>query len=321
MKIIIIVAAVAIVILLFLLAVCAVVLNQLISLKTIRIPKFFYSLVAGNDGPNQFEQENRKAVNHFKTLPLEELELHSEGCTLRAKLLVPEKSNGILVIACHGARSSGLGEFAFEADYFYDGGFTVLMPEHRGCGISDGKFMGYGTHEAKDTLLWLDYARKRFPELSIFLLGVSMGGATVLMMSDKIPENSVKGIIADCAYTSAWEEFKYQLKVSFHLGAFPILYLCDFLCRLYAHYSFKDAAPVESVKNAKAPVLFIHGTADDFVPFYMEKELYSACGSEKKMLAVDGAVHARSYYKNSALYEKTLNDFFDEHSQKVPLSE
>ena len=94
------------------------------------------------------------------------------------------------------------------------------MPEHRGCGISDGKFMGYGTHESRDTMLWLDYAEKRFPELSIFLLGVSMGAATVLMMSDKLPENSVKGIIADCSYTSAWDEFKYQLKVSFHLALF-----------------------------------------------------------------------------------------------------
>lgn len=321
MKIVLIIIAVAIVVLLLLFAVCAVVLNQLISLKTIRIPKIFYSLVAGNDGPNQYEEENKRAVKHFETLPLEELELHSESGTLRAKLLVPEKSNGILVIACHGARSSGLGEFAFEADYFYNGGFTVLMPEHRGCGISDGKFMGYGTHESRDTMLWLDYAEKRFPELSIFLLGVSMGAATVLMMSDKIPENSVKGIIADCSYTSAWDEFKYQLKVSFHLGTFPILYICDLLCRIYAHYSFKDASPVQCVKNAKVPVLFIHGTDDDFVPFYMEKELYSACTSKKKMVAVEGAVHARSYFKNSALYEKELNDFFSENSEKILMSE
>lgn len=321
MKIFIIIVAVVAIALLLLFAVCAVVLNQLISLKTIHIPHFFYSLVAGNDEPNQFEAEELMAQRRYETLPVEQVEINSDGCTLRAKLLVPEKSNGILLIACHGARSSALGEFNFELDYFFDGGFTVLMPEHRGCGISDGKFMGYGTHESKDTMLWLDYAGKRFPKLSIFLLGVSMGGATVLMMSDKIPDNSVKGIVSDCAYTSAWDEFKYQLKTSFHLGAFPVLYICDLLCRLYAHYSFKDAAPVECVKNAKVPILFIHGTADTFVPFYMEKELYSACGSEKEILAVDGAVHARNYHKNSALYEKTLNKFFNKYSEKAQLSE
>lgn len=315
MKTLIIIVCVAAAIVLILFAICALIVNQLISLKTIPIPKFIYSLVAGNDGPNQFEEEARSAERHFKTLPLEQVKMESGGNTLRAELLLPEKSNGILLIACHGARSSGLGEFAFEADYFYGGGFTVLMPEHRGCGISDGKFMGYGTHESKDTLLWLSYAKQRFPNLQIFLLGVSMGAATVLMMSDQISPQDVKGIIADCAYTSAWDEFKYQLKTSFHLPAFPILHICDLLCRLYAHYSFKDASPVDHVKHAKVPVLFIHGKEDDFVPFYMEKELYDACGSEKTLLAVDGAVHARSYHRNSALYEKTLNLFFEKYSR------
>lgn len=304
---------------LLLIAVCAVILNQLISLKTIPIPKFIYSLVAGNDGPNQFEEEARSAERHFKTLPIESIEMDSNSCVLKAHLLIPEKSNGILIIACHGARSSGLGEFAFAADYFYNSGFTVLMPEHRGCGISGGRFMGYGTHESEDTVLWLDYAKNRFPGLDIFLLGVSMGAATVLMMSDKITKKDVKGIISDCAYTSAWDEFKYQLKTSFHLPAFPILHICDLLCRLFAHYSFKDAAPVKCVKHSAAPVLFIHGKNDDFVPFYMEKELYDACGSEKELLAVEGAVHARSYYCNSTLYEKTLNAFFDKYSSKFPV--
>lgn len=321
MKIFAIIIAVAAVLILLLFAVCAVVLNQLISFKTIHIPDFFFSRIAGNDEPNQFEAEELMAQKRHQTLNVEQVEINLNGCMLRAKLLVPEKSNGILLIACHGARSSALGEFEFELDYFYDGGFTVLMPEHRGCGISDGKFMGYGTHESKDTLLWLDYGSKRFPALSVFLLGVSMGAATVLMMSDKIPDNRVKGIISDCAYTSAWDEFKYQLKTSFHMGTFPVLYVCDFLCRIYARYSFKDASPVECVKNAKAPILFIHGTADTFVPFYMEKELYSACGSEKEILAVDGAVHARNYHKNPALYEKTLNEFFHKYSGKSLLKD
>lgn len=313
MKFLIIVLAVAAVLALILFAVCGVVFNQLIWLKTIPIPKFIYSLIAGNDGPDQYEKEVKKAEAHFKQLPLEKLRLEPDGCTLRANLLLPEKSNGILVIACHGARSSGLGEFAFMADYFYEGGFTVLMPEHRGCGISGGKFMGYGTHESRDTMLWLDYAEKRFPGFKIFLLGVSMGAATVLMMSDKIKTGGVRGIVSDCAYTSAWDEFRYQLKESFHLPAFPILHICDLYCRIFAHYSFKDASPVKCVENSKAPVLFIHGKEDDFVPFFMERQLYEACGAEKELLEVDGAVHARSYHTNSALYEKHLNAFFEKY--------
>ena len=125
------------------------------------------------------------------------------------------------------------------------------MPEHRGCGESEGKFLGYGTHESKDTFLWIDCARKRFPELDIFLLGVSMGGATVLMMSDKITDPAVKGIIADCSYTSAWDEFAYQLKNPFGLPAFPLLYIFDLYCRIICKYSLRDASPITAFAARK----------------------------------------------------------------------
>ena len=186
------------------------------------------------------------------------------------------------------------------------------MPEHRGCGESDGKFLGYGTHESKDTLLWLEYARKRFPELNIYLYGVSMGGATVLMMSDKINDPAVKGVIADCSYTSAWDEFSYQLKTSFHLPNFPMLHTCNLICRLICGYDFRDASPVKAVSNSSLPVLFIHGAADDFVPQFMQDELYAVCPTRKEKLTVDGAVHARSYYTDPAAYESAMESFIAE---------
>lgn len=308
-------AAAAAVLLLF--AVCAVVLNQLICLKTVRIPDFLFSLIAGNEQPHQSEYEiaAQKAHEYFKTLPVEEPELNAEGI-LRAKLLLPEKSNGVLLIACHGARSSAEGEFALEAEYFYKNGFTVLMPEHRGCGISCGSYMGYGTHESIDTYRWLRYAERRFPDMDIFLLGVSMGAATVLMMSDMPIENRVRGIVSDCAYTSAWNEFEYQLRVSFHLGAFPVLHICNLLCRRFAHYSFRAASPIAHLRRARVPVLFIHGTADDFVPYYMQKELYDSCPQPKELLSVEGAAHARSYFTAPRQYESALNSFISKYSSK-----
>ena len=79
MKALIIIVCVAAAIVLILFAICALIVNQLISLKTIPIPKFIYSLVAGNDGPNQFEEEARSAERHFKTLPLEQVKMESGG--------------------------------------------------------------------------------------------------------------------------------------------------------------------------------------------------------------------------------------------------
>ena len=302
------------VLIILLLLICGFTFNQIIWYKQIPLPKFIGRLIAGNESPpSDYDRDRDAALKAFADFPIEKLSLTaSNGEILRGSVITPPNTNGKLLIACHGAHSSGIGEFCFAMPYFYREGYTVLMPEHRGCGESDGKFLGYGTHESKDTLLWLEYARKRFPELNIYLYGVSMGGATVLMMSDKINDPAVKGVIADCSYTSAWDEFSYQLKTSFHLPNFPMLHTCNLICRLICGYDFRDASPVKAVSNSSLPVLFIHGAADDFVPQFMQDELYAVCPTRKEKLTVDGAVHARSYYTDPAAYESAMESFIAE---------
>ena len=302
------------VLIILLLLICGFTFNQIIWYKQIPLPKFIGRLIAGNESAqSDYDRDRDAAIKAFADFPIEKLSLTaSNGEILRGSVITPPNTNGKLLIACHGAHSSGIGEFCFAMPYFYREGYTVLMPEHRGCGESDGKFLGYGTHESKDTLLWLEYARKRFPELNIYLYGVSMGGATVLMMSDKINDPAVKGVIADCSYTSAWDEFSYQLKTSFHLPNFPMLHTCNLICRLICGYDFRDASPVKAVSNSSLPVLFIHGAADDFVPQFMQDELYAVCPTRKEKLTVDGAVHARSYYTAPAAYESAMESFIAE---------
>lgn len=302
------------VLIILLLLICGFTFNQIIWYKQVPLPKFIGRLIAGNESPqSDYDRDRDAALKAFADFPIEKLSLTaSNGEILRGSVITPPNTNGKLLIACHGAHSSGIGESCFAMPYFYREGYTVLMPEHRGCGESDGKFLGYGTHESKDTLLWLEYARKRFPELNIYLYGVSMGGATVLMMSDKINDPAVKGVIADCSYTSAWDEFSYQLKTSFHLPNFPMLHTCNLICRLICGYDFRDASPVKAVSNSSLPVLFIHGAADDFVPQFMQDELYAVCPTRKEKLTVDGAVHARSYYTDPAAYESAMESFIAE---------
>lgn len=296
---------------------CGFIFNQAIWRKQLPLPKFIENMIAGNEDNENiiYNKAHDKALKAFINMPFEVIEKTADnGEKMIAKVLVPPISNGKLIIACHGARSSGVGEFCFMKDYFYNNGFTLIMPDHRGCGESEGKYLGYGTHESKDTMIWLDYAKKRFPNLDIYLLGVSMGAATVLMMSSMVSPADVKGIIADCAYTSVKDEFTYQIKESFHFPAFPLINICNLYCRAFCKYDFRDASPIEHVKKARVPVLFIHGRADDFVPFYMEKQLYDACRSKKEYIEVDGAIHARSYYTNPNQYERAMNNFMKKYS-------
>ena len=295
---------------------CGFIFNQLVWRKTIPVPKFILNAIAGNEIPTDYDKAAAEAEKKLWAMPIETVEINApDGERLIARVVTPEKSNGRLILACHGARSWGIGEFCLISEYLYKNGYTFIMPDHRGCGDSGGKYMGYGTHESKDSYLWIDYAKQHFPDLDIFLMGVSMGGATVLMMNEYADDEAIKGVIADCAYTSAWNEFSYQLKTSFHMPDFPILHICNLYSKIFAGYSFKEASPIEAVKKAKKPVLFIHGGKDDFVPTYMEKQLYDACCTEKEMVTVANAVHARSYYADPKTYEAAIEGFMDKYSK------
>lgn len=63
------------------------------------------------------------------------------------------------------------------------------------------------------------------------------------------------------------------------------------------------------IAKSRIPILFIHGDADDFVPYYMADELYEACQSEKKLVMIEGARHFESCYLNPDEYEKAIEDF------------
>lgn len=306
------------VVILIVLVICAYILSFLSRKVGFPIPKIILNLVtggiAGNDQmPDEYWKNANEKEKWLESQNLQRFEItNKKGMKLKAKLFPSEKQSKVFVLACHGARSSGIGEFSFISKYFHEKGYNLFLVDHRSCGESEGKWMGYGFYESQDTMLWIDFIKKNFGEdVQIVLYGVSMGGATVLMMSGmNLPEN-VKGIASDCSYTSAWDEFSYQLKTSFHLPAFPVLYIVNFLSIIMAGYSFKKASPIKALKNAKVPIQFFHGEKDDYVPAYMIKQLFDACPTEKEMMLIPDAVHAKSYQTHPDMYEEKFNEFFD----------
>ena len=60
-----------------------------------------------------------------------------------------------------------------------------------------------GVKERYDARDWAVWAKSHFgPEVPIFLMGVSMGAATVLLAAGLDLPANVCGIVADCGYTS-----------------------------------------------------------------------------------------------------------------------
>ena len=231
---------------------------------------------------------------------------------LHAYEIINENPTDKWAIVVHGYTSEGKLVSA-KAKYLYDMGYNVLVPDLRGHGTSDGDYIGMGWHDRLDVVNWIDTTIKENPNAKIVLHGTSMGAATVLMVSGEELPSNVKAIIADCGYTSAWDEFTYQLDALFGLKPFPVMQLSNIVTKIKSGYSLKDASALEQVKNSKTPILFIHGDEDDFVPYSMMEELYDATSSEKEMITIEDAGHDDSYLVNPMLYWNTITEFLNKY--------
>ncbi len=241
--------------------------------------------------------------------------VNKDGNKLVGYLMTPKEKSNVYVFASHGYKSDGKGEWCYFAKHYVEElGYNLFFVDHQAAGESEGKNIGFGSFESRDGLQWLSYLNDTFGiGIEIILHGISMGSATVMLMcgSEDLPEN-VKFAIADCGFTSAMDEFTYKLQ-SLKIPSVPIVPLANEINKIKAKYDFKkDTNALQSVANAKVPMLFIHGNKDKFVPTYMVYLLYDACSSEyKDILVVDGADHAESYNTNKAEYETKMDEFIE----------
>lgn len=221
--------------------------------------------------------------------------------------------NDTWAILCHGYTSSG-NKMAYQAEHFYNMGYSVLMPDARGHGKSEGKYIGMGWDDRRDIVCWIKTILQKQPQAKIILYGISMGAATVLMTAGEPLPNNVKAIIEDCGYSSIRDEFTYILRHFIKLPSFPMLHAAAIHIKLRSGFNFlSEGNAVQQIKNAKTPILFIHGKQDTFVPYTMFQKLYNEAPEHKQCLIIDNAGHAESCIKEPVLYWQTITNFLKKH--------
>ena len=235
-----------------------------------------------------------------------------DGLKLQAYFIDAPQARGT-VIAFHGYRSQATADFAPEVQFFHEQGYRVILPYQRSHGKSEGEYITYGAKERYDARDWARLAAARWPGEDIFLAGISMGCATVTMASELELPAEVRGIIADCGFTSAWEEMAYLCKVQYHIPAGPILTALNVFTRTRAGFGLKEADSRKALAKTRLPVLFIHGEKDDFVPVYMTRQNVEACASEKELLIVKGAKHAQSFFTDPEGCQEKIGAFLEKH--------
>ncbi len=259
-----------------------------------------------------YREDMERWARETKAMPHEAVSVTSfDGLTLRGKYY-EYAPDAPIELMFHGYRGNAERDLCGGVQRCFSIGHNALIVNQRASADSDGHIITFGVRESRDVLTWVDFMLARFgKDVRIILTGISMGAATVMMAADLPLPPNVKGILADCGFTSP----KAIIQKVIHQMGLPVTLAYPFVRlggKLYGGFDIEARSAVEVLKNSRVPVIFFHGEADDFVPCEMSRENYEACSSRKRLVTVADADHGLAYVCDPDNYRQAVREFFDE---------
>lgn len=183
------------------------------------------------------------------------------------------KASGVF---CHGNK----GNITISANiipHLLDAGLSILFFDYRGYGKSSGRTTYRGViSDGVTAARFHESIRPR--NLPSILYGFSLGGAVAAQV---IKRHRFDALILQSTFTSL---------TSITRVLYP---------RIPMHWLAGDLFDtMKVIRNLDAPLLVLHGTADEVIPCAMAHELYGACPTVKRIHCVEGALHKDLYERD-----------------------
>jgi fermentation-respiration switch protein FrsA (DUF1100 family) len=263
------------------------------------------------DETYRMEVEAGKIIERdFKALPKEVFYVESPFGYRLHGLYIPASGSKKTVIIAHGITYTLMGSMKY-VNIFRGRGFNVLVYDHRHHGRSGGDNVTFGVYEKHDMKAVMDWAlAKAGPDSIVGVHGESMGAGIALEYAAM--DDRAAFVIADCPYSDLTELLSFRLKADFGLPAFPMLPVASMVSKLRGGMFFSEVSPVRTIGSVRAPVFFIHGADDVYIPPAMSKKMYEMKKGPKKLYLAPAAGHAMAFWNNRKEYDLKVGEFLAE---------
>ena len=241
-----------------------------------------------------------------------------DHATLRAWLIHPHHPNGDAVLLLHGVGDNRLGMLGY-AQLLLAHGFTVLLPDARAHGLSDGTLATYGLLERNDIRQWSDFLEAQIPQgpqhsPCIFALGESMGAAQLLQSLDTHPHFCA--VAAESPFANFREIAYDRMGQPFHLGPWvgqtvlrPLVEIAFLRARLKYNVDMQNISPQNSAAATTIPILLIHGEVDSNIPLRHSLRIH-AHAPNTQLWQVPAADHCGALSTAPQEFESRLLSWF-----------
>ena len=246
-------------------------------------------------------------------LPYEDVEVaSSSGFNLQGWFIPPpEGSDGRVGVFVHGAKSSRFQGLE-GAKHWYRRGYGLLTMDLSGRGTSEGDFVTYTVNERLDVASMTKWIRQQ--ELvrpdAVVIFGTSNGAASAIFAAAEDP--ALAALALDAPYSDLWAaagEMLGSRGVSMWFR-----YPLSLAVRWRAGIDLKSIRPADVITQIQAPVLFLHGDADDQVPPYHSElldDLRREASLPSERWVLPGGEHGFDKYPPPGIFWNRVLDFFD----------
>lgn len=238
-----------------------------------------------------------------------------DSTAIAVRRLTPRSGIRATVVIVHGIASikeSGLPAAA----WCLRQGFEVLLMDQRGHGASSGSTCSYGYFERWDLAAVIADASVPL-DRPLILWGNSMGAATVLLAAEHAVEHNQREpslVIAESGYASAPDVMKDFLRQKFGWDVPFLASMTIRHCSEVLGIDANDILPERAVGRYRGPVLVLHGTHDDRVPFAHAERLADAMERSpaplRTMVPIPGAGHVGLRDADPERYDESLRSAF-----------
>jgi alpha-beta hydrolase superfamily lysophospholipase len=205
----------------------------------------------------------------------------------------PQAASSPTVLYLHGARWNMNGS-VFRISRWHDLGFNVLAVDYRGFGRSTEILPSEET-ASEDTRAAFDELKRRQPDATHrYVYGHSLGGALAIDLASAVPSDQLAGVIIESTFTSIPD-----LVRGMRWGWVPGIGLV-----VTQRFDSWDR-----IAKVEAPLLILHGTADNVVPHTMADALFERAGSPaKRLVKIEGGSHS-GFGGSTAVYREAIAGF------------
>lgn len=259
------------------------------------------------------QKHQAKLLDDFGWLDLNEVEILAEdGIKISAWLFEQSQDKMVILLAGRGNNRS---ESLYKAQMYIEQGYSVLMPDLRGTGSSEGRRISFGWQEQKDLIAWFYYVKsKGYKEIGAH--GYSLGAATICYSLDEV--NAYHFVILESCYPELTTVVKNTLtRANFPSAAVHLM--MPITSRL-VDYNSDEMYPIRYLPLYDGPVFVMGGENDKLVPCKdIIRLALSSTSSVVKIHLFENGVHQnfsrffpKVYYRQLKDFLKSVDGFYEE---------